>query len=509
MKPRTPANSTRAATGVVAATAFAASLGFASAAPAPTTANARATALEWSACPGSGAAGLECAWLTRPMVHGSPTGPKVRLRVMRAPATGSPDERIGTIFFNPGGPGASGTQTLPAIAPTFAPEVRRRFDIATWDPRGIGQSRPALVGCELTQPVRPRTGPVNWRTVLGAWERRVAAANTRCLARYPRLLANMGSVDAARDLDALRLAVGDAKLTFWGMSYGTVIGATYAQMFPSRVRALVLDGNVDPNATLPGMARSASAPDAAFGFFIQAHPWLGPKFTRLRKALDRAPIRLPGNRYWDRWDLVDLTAASLTSEASWPGLEYLINIGYAAKFGSAAKRAAAVRILSGPDKQAPPINDNTGPFVGVFCADRPQRPGLGEMWNVTQDVVRHGPVLSPTIGITFVAACAGNTAPVTTPVPQPGIAGPSVPGIIANATRDPATPFGWAVNMSRAFPSMRMVGYVDGVHIIWNRTASACVDDPINRFVITGEQPVVDLACPFVAPPRVEQPPIG
>lgn len=493
---------TRFAIAAMSAAALTTGIGMATGAPG-------AAELEWSSCPTATDATTQCAWVTRPMDTRAARQGTVKLRVMRVPATGTAAERIGTLFFNPGGPGAPGTQVLPSIAAGFSPEVRRRFDIATWDPRGIGQSRPALRGCELTQPERPATGPVNWRTVLVKWERRVAASNTRCLARYPKLLANMGSVDAARDLDALRRAVGDARLTYWGMSYGTVIGATYAQMFPTRVRALVLDGNVDPNANFSDMARSASAPDASFRFFTQVHPWIGPKYMRVLKALNREPIRLPGGRMWTRWDLIDLTTDSMTSEASWPGMEYLVNLTYAALFAKGPQRAAARKVLAEPDKKGPPINANTGTFMGVFCQDRPQRPDPDEMWSVTRDVIRHGPLLSASTGISFIAACAGRTAPVTKPIPQPAMTGPAVPGIVANATRDPATPFGWAVQMARAFPSMPMVGYVDSVHIIWNRTASTCVDEPIDRFVLTGERPATDLTCPFVMPERVPQPRIG
>ena len=218
--------------------------------------------LQWQACQEEPLAsfGYECATLTRPLRRREPTGPKVELAVFRLSATGTAKERIGTLFFNPGGPGQPGHKS--AYKGMLLPdEIRRAFDFVTWDPRGLGKSLPALSDCQVPMPRRPATGPVDWQQVLSQRQLELTERNRDCIARHRALIPQMGTVEAAHDLDVLRQAVGDDRLTFWGVSYGTVIGSTYAALFPGRVRALVLDGSVDPWSDLSGLRRSATAPD--------------------------------------------------------------------------------------------------------------------------------------------------------------------------------------------------------------------------------------------------------
>ena len=100
----------------------------------------------------------------------------------------------------------------------------------------------------------------------------------------------MGTVETAHDLEALRQAVGDSTLNFWGVSYGTVIGSTYAALYPDHIRALVLDGSVDPWTDLSGLSRSALAPDDAIRFFLKIHPTLAAKFDHALQKLMQRPL---------------------------------------------------------------------------------------------------------------------------------------------------------------------------------------------------------------------------
>ena len=250
--------------------------------------------MRWQACQNDTLAsyGYECASFTRPLRRSEPDGPQVELAVFRLPATGSAQERIGTLFFNPGGPGqpSGGSPTKGMLLPA---EVRRAFDFVTWDPRGLGQSRPALADCAVAMPQRPATGPVDWQRVLTLRQRELAKSNRDCIARHRDLIPQMGTVEAAHDLDALRQALGDDRLSFWGISYGTVIGSTYAALFPGRVRALVLDGNVDPWIDLGGLRHSATSPDDAIRFFLQLHPDLKRPLQRSLARLAQEPLTLP------------------------------------------------------------------------------------------------------------------------------------------------------------------------------------------------------------------------
>lgn len=238
-------------------------LTWAGGAPTPTTPVAP---LDWSRCvPGSP---LDCATLKVPLNYGNPGGRTIELAVVRRAAT-DPDRRIGTLFFNPGGPGGPGTVQMPQNYERFPREVRERFDIVSWDPRGIGNS--TAMNCFASpeeaaewNASKPAGFPVDAkeRTATFAAYKDLAR---RCEQRDPELMRHVSTSDTARDLDRLRQAVGDAQLTYLGISYGTILAATYANLFPDKVRAMVLDGNWDPQA----WTNHGSGDDARLTSFIR------------------------------------------------------------------------------------------------------------------------------------------------------------------------------------------------------------------------------------------------
>ncbi|GFH38332.1 alpha/beta hydrolase [Streptomyces pacificus] len=212
-----------------------------------------APALGWSPC--QEAPGFDCATAGTPLDHRRPAGPTLDLAVIRHRATG-PGPRLGTLFFNPGGPGVPGTEALPQWYELFPEELRQRFDIASWDPRGAGES--TSVRCFPTTEAAYRwleRIPFGFPAGDGetkAWIDAYTELGRLCEQRDPRLLRHVSTADTARDLDRLRQAVGDERLSFLGVSYGSFLGATYANLFPERVRAMVLDGNIDPKAWVDG-----------------------------------------------------------------------------------------------------------------------------------------------------------------------------------------------------------------------------------------------------------------
>ena len=181
----------------------------------------------WRACEGDAlqTLGYECATLRRPLDRDQPSGAQVELAVYRLPATGRAEQRIGTLFFNPGGPGQPGHASA-GSAFFLPPSLRRSFDFVTWDPRGLGRSSPALKGCFIGFPRRPAQGSVDWTLVHQARAKELRQANQDCIGRHEELIRGMGTVEVAHDLEALRRALGEPLLTYWGISYGTVIGST-------------------------------------------------------------------------------------------------------------------------------------------------------------------------------------------------------------------------------------------------------------------------------------------
>ena len=188
-----------------------------------------------------------------PLDYRRPRGRTIYLAVIRHRAD-DPAHRIGTLFFNPGGPGGAGTTLLPSVISVFPAAVQARFDIVSWDPRGVGQS--TRVQCFASATAESdflgmmmigSSFPVG-RAQMPAWIRRYRAFDRHCQRRGGTLLRHVSTADTARDLDLLRRAVGDRQLNYYGVSYGTFLGATFANLFPARVRAMVLDGNLDPSA---------------------------------------------------------------------------------------------------------------------------------------------------------------------------------------------------------------------------------------------------------------------
>ncbi|MEV4506087.1 alpha/beta hydrolase [Streptomyces klenkii] len=186
-----------------------------------------------------------------PLDYAHTKGTKISLAAIRHPAT-DPSHRLGSLFYNPGGPGASGVKYLPDNYKLFPATVRERFDIVSWDPRGIGSSSPVRCLAD-SQKAKAFLGglppgfPVT-DSQRSQWVDSFTQLADQCKDRQKDLLRHVSTWETAHDLDLLRQAVGDKSLTYLGVSYGTFLGAVYANLHPGNVRAMVLDGNVDPRA---------------------------------------------------------------------------------------------------------------------------------------------------------------------------------------------------------------------------------------------------------------------
>ena len=192
--------------------------------------------------------GAMCAKLAVPVDYSHLDGDVAALAMIRFPATG---DKIGSLVINPGGPGESGIEAALGVVQTLPKKMRERFDLVGFDPRGVGSSRPAVWCNSDADNDRLRTEPNVDYTPAGVAhiEDETREFVGRCVAKMGNnFLANVGTVNVARDMDAIRAALGDAKLTYLGYSYGTRIGSAYAEAYPQNVRAMILDGVVDPNA---------------------------------------------------------------------------------------------------------------------------------------------------------------------------------------------------------------------------------------------------------------------
>jgi pimeloyl-ACP methyl ester carboxylesterase len=274
----------------------------------------------------------ECAMLTVPMDYEDLDGDTIEIAVTRNAATGDKDARIGSVVLNPGGPGFQSTTFGPLVAALWAGgPIAERFDVVGFDPRGVGLSRPAI-NC-YTNEERDADPPL---AALGEWtEESARAIVDKCAdgSGSGEILAHLGTRDVARDLDVLRSALGDDKLTFAGISYGTRLGAVYAEMFPQNVRALVLDGAVDPlMATADRRVQVSAGLQASFQRFAdycatQADCPLGTDPAQataaaqeLLRPLLKEPLVAADGREVGFLAAGEGIIAGMYSEASWPAI---------------------------------------------------------------------------------------------------------------------------------------------------------------------------------------------
>jgi pimeloyl-ACP methyl ester carboxylesterase len=237
--------------------------------------------LSWHPCADPAQKGFQCATARGvPLDYRHPSGRAIHLALIRHRA-GDPAHRIGTLFFNPGGPGGMGTVGLPKELGNFPARLRARFDLMSWDPRGVGSSTAVQCFDSSEDENNYFAGTPNGFPVgtaqMNTWIERYGAFGRRCTRVVGgRLLRHVSTADSARDLNLLRRAVGDRRLNYLGISYGTYLGATYANLFPERIRAVTIDGNINP------IAYSRRRLKANGGKFLG---------TSLRRGDDRAAAR--------------------------------------------------------------------------------------------------------------------------------------------------------------------------------------------------------------------------
>lgn len=259
--------------------------------------------IAWASC-GPEAPQFECAEVEVPLDYDKPLGTTTTIAVTRLPATDQ-STKIGTVFTNPGGPGGSGVDFVQSVALAVVPaEVRARFDILGFDPRGVARSDPATCYASAAEEAAAAAGTVLFpltRAEERRFDREQAALARSCAATSPSRFRHMSSANVARDMDLLRRAVGDRQLTYAGYSYGTFLGATYAKLFPHRIRAMVLDGTIDPREYVGTADRFRRTPvgvrieqdrggSEVFGEFLRQCKLAGPQRCSLAALGDPATV---------------------------------------------------------------------------------------------------------------------------------------------------------------------------------------------------------------------------
>ncbi len=462
-------------------------------APSSTTSTTRpAPKLEWKACDAG-----ECATLTVPEDYSKPNGATINLAVARA-SKAKDGERIGSLLVNPGGPGASGVDIAGYISSGLPRSVTDRFDVVGWDPRGTGASSPVDCGDHLDYLFDVDTAPDD-PAELGALENAAHRFVDGCMAGSGELLRHISSVDTARDLDRLRAALGDEQLTYLGLSYGTYIGGLYATMFPGRVRALVLDGAVDPELPLADVAiqQAKGFGDGLDAFFTWCRTHTDCRFHHdgdpaaaydaLARRIDARPITSAG-RVFGPTQLDVAVAAFLYSGAD--AYKQLADALRDLERGVIGPLVVSFDEYMG--RKGETYDAEWPAFIAISCADGPNL-ALPEMEAAQQRAAVEAPRFGPgNIGLGF--QCSYWPYPPTRTGPFTMAAPTAAPIVVVGTTGDPVTPLSWAQGLARQLGSARLVTVAGTAHTA-SLNGNGCLDGILVRYLVDLDPPKSGTTC--------------
>lgn len=447
--------------------------------------------LQWRPCAEDPAA--QCATLRVPVDRADEYSPTIDVAVARRPATDRA-RRIGVLVVNPGGPGGSGVDFALDAATFFSPALRARFDIVGFDPRGVRRSSPVRCAASIVAaaPSPLLAGPAAYTAAI-AHNRRLAAD---CRRRSGPLLGHVDTLSVADDLEALRSAMGEGAISFYGASYGTLLGAQYAERYPGRVRAVALDSVMDHSAgTGAFLTAETDSAQAAFDEFVAwcagdtACVLRGRDIRQIWAALlDRAArgvLRDPyaPDRRLSVYDLVQVAFGSFY-DPQWHALATFIR--------EAERAGRPVRARAGHV-----VED---PFAAVFCADwaLPVNgyPDFAARLAALRE--RAPQMIASPLALTATVSCLGWPLPVRNP--QRRLAPAVVPTLLINARHDPATAYAWARSVTAQLgPQAALATYDGWGHVVYGRTP--CVTGLVDRYLIDLRRPAAGASCPGVVPP--------
>ncbi|MCF0091265.1 alpha/beta hydrolase [Micromonospora sp. MH99] len=449
--------------------------------------------IDWQACPERpDDPGTRCGTLRLPVDWTRPGGETFQLALARHTAT-DPAARIGVLVFNPGGPGLSGVDVALTADSQLGPDVLRRFDIIGFDPRGTVRSAP--VRCSSALLARhPSLAPADATEYerLRTYNRQL---REDCRAHSGPLFDHLDSVSVARDTDAIRAALGERQLSFYQWSYGTLIGQSYAELFPDRVRALVMDSVMDHSQEVREYSRSGAASNEAlfheFVAWCERNPGCAlhgrdvpALFDRLMRRADAGTLVDAGTGAKLSWFELGFATFVNFFDATWADLASML---------LALERGEASSIAS-PMVPVDPDTDLTEYALPAFCQDWSLPVDGFAEWNRYLELSRAAAphLRASPLAVRFTAICLGWTA--NNPQHQLRVR-TSAPLLVLNGRYDPATPYDGAQRVVRQLGSQgHLLTYEGSGHASYPRTE--CTRRQVERYLITRTTPPVGASCP-------------
>ncbi|HEY6798986.1 MAG TPA: alpha/beta hydrolase [Kineosporiaceae bacterium] len=449
----------------------------------------------WQGCGRS----LECTTVTVPVDWSAPSGQTLGLSLVRRRASGS---RIGSLLINPGGPGVAGADWLRQAAPVFGSTLRDAFDLVGWDPRGTGAS----AGIRCLTDAQLDTFYATDATPDDAAERQTFATENAelaagCKAHAGALFSHVDTLSTVKDMDVLRAVLGDRTLSYFGASYGTFLGAWYAQEFPWRVGRMVLDGAVDPSLdSKEYIAGQAMGFDRAVTAYLSdclhqaGCPWRGtPQDARdqlgaLLQQADSHPLRTSSGRMLTQPLMATGIIWGMYAASIWKSLNEAM---------TKALQGDGTALLALADSYDE--RDAKGRYSGtleayspIYCLDHPETRTLDQMAADAAELGRRYPPLGDFIGWGAVGCLNWPAKPVLEPqrLTAPGAA----PILVVGTTGDPATPYEWAKSLASQLSSGRLVTREGSGHTAY-LDHSSCIDSAVEPYLVAGILPAAGTVC--------------
>ncbi|MFI1417125.1 alpha/beta hydrolase [Streptomyces sp. NPDC020731] len=452
-------------------------------------------ALDWGRCKASGDAPApgedwQCATLRVPLDWSKPDGSTIGLALIRAKATG--DDRLGSLLFNFGGPGGSGVSMMPSYAAT-ASELRERYDLVSWDPRGVAASEG--VRCRDDRTIRAAESSVDGTPDTPAEERMflqdAADFGKGCQDAAGKLMAHVSTTDTARDMDRIRQALGDDRLNYFGISYGTELGGVYAHLFPKKVGRMTLDAVVDPSADTVGHAKNQTRGfQTALDNYLKStgrDPEQGSReIAELLERIDSDPLPTSssGRELTQTLALTGIVLP-LYSKSSWPVLTSALE---AAEEGDGTELLALADGYNERDASGG-YGTTTHSQRVISCLDDKQRPTSEETKKLLPEFEEISPVFGSFLGWDTAGWCHDWPVPGQFDTPEVSAPG-AAPVLVVGNTGDPATPYEGARKMADE------LGEGVGVVLTWKGeghgaygSGSDCVDSTVDAYLLDGTVP--------------------
>jgi len=458
--------------------------------------------LKWGKCYET----FTCAYLKVPIDYTNLELGTFKIALIKYKAT-QPKEKIGSIVVNPGGPGASGVDYAYNAEYIFDKSVLKKYDLVGFDPRGISRSEPIIclndkeTDAAYAADSKPDS-PAEFAALIKASKEyaKKCRENTKYVTHY-------STADSARDMDLLRAALGDAKLNFLGKSYGTYLGTLYAQFFPDKVGRMVLDGALNPNITIKEQNLTQTIGfEQALDAFIQdctsRKDCPLPKelsdartsFTTLFESAAKSPLTTQSDRVATESLVVLGTAYALyDNETGWPVLRAALR---QAKNNEGTAFLELVDEYSARNTDGTYSNNETDAELVIDCLDWHDSRSVAQIQLDAKEFSKRAPVFGPYFSYNsltckyFVPAAKDTNTRATNKITSINTA----PILIIGTTRDPATPYDWAKSLRKTINGSRLISLDADGHTGHGR-GSACVDDAVNAYYLTGVVPVTDLQC--------------